>query len=187
MLTAHRNVPTQHWSLRLLPLRTLKNARDMLQRFRQVAGLRAYVQARQLPIVAAVLVLVLTSFACVIGELVFLADRHSLLVLLGIVLLPLTLAGSFLVLAYVFFSWIEGRALARELPPRHRQRPGPVAAWLSTKFGLEMGPVPPVPWFLAVLFVVLPLGLLAASWLGAALIVILLAAVLPFAYAKFDV
>ncbi len=187
MMTAHRNDPTQHWSFRLLPLRTLKNARDLAQRFRQVAGLRLYARRRQWLIVAAASVIVLTSFACAIGEVVFLADQHPLLALVGILLLPLTLAGSFFVLAYVFFAWIEGRVLARELAPRHRERPGAAASWFLKKFGLEMGPLPPVPWLLAVLFVVLPLGLLAAAWLGAALSVIFLAIVLPFAYAKFDV
>ena len=176
----------EHWVGRFLSLRTLTNAQDLVGRFREVEGLRLYVQERQALVVAATLIIVLMSFACAVGVVVFLADRHSLLALLGILLLPVALAGSFFVLAYVFFSWIEGRALARELGHRHRPPPGASALWLSKKFGLDMGPFPPVPWFLAALFLFVPLALLAAAWLSAALVVILLGILVPVVYAKFD-
>lgn len=186
MDTPRRNGPAQHWIVRFLPLRTLKNAQDLAQRFREVEGIRLYVQERQGRVVAATLVIVLISIACGVGVVVFLGDRHSLLALLGILLLPVALVGSFFVLAYVFFSWIEGRALARELGHRHRPPPGASALWLSKKFGLDMGPFPPVPWFLAALVLFVPLALLAAAWLSAALVVILLGILMPVLYAKFD-
>jgi hypothetical protein len=186
MATPRRKGSAQHWIVRFLPLRTLENAQDLARRFREVEGIRLYVQERPGMVVAATLVIVLISFACAIGVVVFLADRHSLLALLGILLLPVTLVGSFLVLAYVFFSWIEGRALERELGHRQRPPPGAAALWLSNKFGLDMGPFPPVPWFLAALFLFVPLALLAAIWLSAALVVILLGILMPVLYAKFD-
>ena len=186
MNTARRNGPAQHWIVRFLPLRTLKNAQDLAQRFREVEGIRLYVLDQSRMVVAAILVIMFISIACAVGVVVFLADRHSLLALLGILLLPVVLAGSFVVLAYVFFSWIEGRALARELGHRHRPPPGAYALWLSRKFGLDMGPVPPVPWLLAVLVVIVPLALLAAVWLSAALTVTLLGIVIAVLYAKFD-
>ena len=181
-----RKTPAQHWIVRFLPLRTLKNAQDLAQRFREVESIRLYVRERTGLVVAATLVMILVSIACGVGEVVFLADRHSLLALLGILLLPVTLAGSFFVLAYVFFSWIEGRALARELGHRHGPPPGAAALWLSKKFDLDMGPFPPVPWFLAALVLFLPLVLLAAAWLSAALVVIVLGILTPVLYAKFD-
>ena len=186
MATLRRKGPAQHWIVRFLPLRTLKNAQDLAQRFREVEGIRLYVQERRGMVIAATFVIVLISIACAVGVVVFLADRHSLLALLGILLLPIVLAGSFVVLAYVFFSWIEGRALARELGHRHRPPPGASALWLSKKFGLDMGPGPPVPWFLTALVVIVPLALLAAAWLSAALAVILLGILMPVLYAKFD-
>jgi hypothetical protein len=186
MATLRQKDPAQHWIVRFLPLQTLKNAQDLAQRFREVEGIRVYVHERQAMVVAATLVIVFISFACAIGVVVFLADRHSLLALLGILLLPVALVGSFLVLAYAFFSWIEGRALVRELGRRHQPAPGAMASWLSEKFGLDMGPFPPVPWFLAALFVFVPLALLAAAWLSAALTVILVGILMPVAYAKFD-
>ena len=176
----------EHWAERLLPLRTLMNAQDLARRFREVEGIRFYVHERQTLVVAATLVIVLMSIACAVGVVVFLADRNSLLALLGILLLPVVLAGSFFVLAYVFFSWIEGRALARELGHRHRPPPGALALWLSRKLGLDMSPFPPVPWLLAVLVLFVPLALLATAWLSAALTVILLGILMPVLYAKFD-
>lgn len=169
-----------------IPLRTLMSAQELARRFRNVDGIRLYVHERQALVIGTTLVIVLMSIACAVGVVVFLADRNSLLALLGILLLPVVLAGSFFVLAYVFFSWIEGRALARELRHRHRPPPGAIALWLSKKFGLDMSPFPPVPWFLAGIFLVVPLALLAAAWLSAALAVILLGIVMPVVYAKFD-
>ena len=186
MATLRQKDPAQHWIVQFLPLQTLKNAQDLAQRFREVEGIRLYIHERQAMVVAATLVIVFISFACAIGVVVFLADRHSLLALLGILLLPVVLVGSFLVLAYVFFSWIEGRALVRELGRRHQRAPGVAALWLSKKLGLDMGPFPQVPWFLAALVLFVPLALLAATWLSAALVVILLGILMPVLYAKFD-
>jgi hypothetical protein len=59
--------------------------------------------------------------------------------------------------------------------------------WLSKKFGLDMSPFPPVPWFLAVFVLVVPLVLLASVWMSAAMAVILLGILMPVLYAKFDV
>ena len=186
MAISIREGSVQDWIVRFLPLQTLMNAQNLARRFREVDSIRLYVHERQARVVAATLVIVLMSIACAVGVVVFLADRHSLLALLGILLLPVMLAGSFFVLAYVFFSWIEGRALARELGHRHRPPRGASALWLAKKIGLDMSPFPPVPWFLAMLVLFVPLALLAAAWLSAALTVILLGILMPVVYAKFD-
>ena len=186
MATSGRQGPKQHWIVRFLPLETLANAQDLALRFREVDGIRLYVHERMRLVIAATLVMVVIGIACSIGVVVFLADRHSLLVLLGILLLPVALIGSFFVQAYFFFSWIEGRALARELGHRHRPAPGVAAVWLSEKFGLDMGPFPPVPWVLAAIFLLAPLAMLAASWLSMAVVVIVLAILMPVIYAKLD-
>ena len=186
MATRNRKRPGPHWIVRILPLRTLKDAQELAQRFREVEGIRFYVQERLALVLAASLVIGLISVACAIGVIVVLANMHSLLALVGILLMPFALAGSFFVMAYVFFSWIEGRALVRELGNRHRRAPGAAAVWLSNKFGLDMGPRPPVPWSLAVCVLFVPLALLAAVWLSAAVVVILLGILMPVLYAKLD-
>lgn len=186
MATTLRAGPSRHWIVRFLPLQTLRDAQDLVRRFREVEGIQLYVQERKGLVVAATLVIVFISIACAVGVVVFLADRHSLLALLGILLMPVALAGSFFVMAFVFLSWIEGRALARDLGHRHRPQAAVPAASLARKIGLYMGPVPPVPWLLAVMFLFVPLAMLAVAWLSAALTVILLGSLMPVVYAKFD-
>ena len=100
--------------------------------------------------------------------------------------MPIALVGSLFVMAYVFFSWIEGRALIRELGNRRRRAQGAAAVWLWNTFGLDMGPRPPVPWSLAVCVLFVPLALLAAAWLSAAVVVILLGILMPFLFAKLE-
>ena len=184
MLT--HGAPGTHWLVRFMPLETLSSAQALALRLREVDGIRAYVNERMRLVLPALLVMVFISIACAIGVVVFLADRHTLLTLLGILLLPVTLVGSLFVQAYVFFSWIEGRALARELRHRHQPAPGALALWLSRKFGLDMSPYPPVPWGLTVGFLVIPWSLLALTWSSLALVVCLLGLLLPLAYAKLD-
>src|SRR3954453_8224707 len=186
MATSTSEASQQHWVVSFLPLRTLANAQSLAHRYREVDGFRFYVHERFGLLLPAVLAIALISIACAIGVVVYLADHHSLLALVGILLLPVVLAGSFLVQAYVFFAWIEGRALAHELRMRHRPPPGASARWLMRKFGLDMGPFPPVPWLLAALFVALPLGLLVATWWSFALVAIFVGVITPIAYAKLE-
>jgi hypothetical protein len=170
--------------MRFLPVQTWNNAQDLLRRFKEVEGIQSYVRERTRLVLPAILVMAFIGIACAIGVVVAFANWHSLLTLLGILLLPVTLLGSLFVQAYVFFSWIEGRALARELGHRHRPPPGAAAGWLSAKFGVDMGPFPPVPWVLAAIFLFAPLVLLAATWLPFALAVVLLGIAMPVLYAK---
>ena len=186
MTTSASKAPQQHWVVWFLPTRTLANAQSLARRYREVDGFRFYVHERWGLVLPAVLAIALISIACAIGVVVYLADHHSLLALLGILLLPVVLAGSFLVQTYVFFAWIEGRALARELRMRHRPPPGASAKWLMRKFGLDMGPFPPVPWLLAALFVALPLGLLMMTWWRFALVALFIGIITPIAYAKLE-
>ena len=176
---------SEHWIVRFLPLQTLTDAQNLAHRFHDVDGFRLHVFERRKWVSAALLVMALIGIACAIGVVVFPADHHALLALIGILLLPVALVGSFAVQAYVFFSWLEGRALASALGNRHRAAPGATALWLSRKFGLDMGPFPKVPWVLAAIFLFLPLGLLAASWPSVAAVVILFGIVTPVAFAKF--
>jgi hypothetical protein len=186
MVTQSRRAAESNWIVRFMPLRTLASAQALARRLREVDSIRGYVNERARLVLPALAGMAFISIACAIGVVVFLADRHTLLTLLGILLLPVVLVGSLFVQAYAFFSWIEGRALARELGRRHQPAPGAAARWLSRKFGLNMGPCPALPWALAMLFLILPVSLLAMTWLSFALLVILLGILLPVAYAKFD-
>ena len=153
--------------------KTFKDAFAMLRRFREAEGFRDYLR-RRIPLVApAGALAVLTSLSCAAAVIIFLAERHPLLALPGMVLAPFVLAGSLFVLAYVFLSWLEGRAIAQALGKRKKAK-------------LDFGKPPRVPWALAGLFLALPLLVLAAVSGTTALVLILLAVAIVLLFAKFD-
>ena len=162
------------------------DAKRLLYRFREVDSLSFYVRRNNWLVTFAVLVILLTSLASLLGIFSLLPDMHWFLVLPLLVLLPIFLAGSLFIQMFVFFSWIEGRSLARVLRRRRKPARGPVTRWLLRKLGLDMSPFPPVPWILAVVFLFLPLGLLLHVWPLAALVVIMLGVAMPILYARFD-
>jgi hypothetical protein len=117
---------------------------------------------------------------------VLLVSTRPMSALLGLALAPLVLLGSLFVLAYVFFSWLEERSLARSLGHRTGRAPGKFARWIRRKLGADLGKAPRVPWLLAALFVLLPLALLAQAAPGIAVPLALLLVAAPILYARFD-
>ena len=63
---------------------------------------------------------------------------------------------------------------------------GPLGAWMMRKLRIDLGQAPRVPWGLAALFLLLPLALLVKVALKAALVLIVLAVLTPFVFARFD-
>jgi hypothetical protein len=169
------HAPVQAALAHYLPLeRNFKDATKLYTRFRQAQGFRQYLQRRAAFVVPMVALFVLVSVACTAATVIFLADRHALLALPGMMLAPFVLIGSLFVEAFVFFSWLEGRALAQALGRR-------------SKRDFDFGQMPQnVPWVLAALFLVLPLFILASVSFTAALVLILLAVGIIVAIAKFD-
>jgi hypothetical protein len=169
-----RQAPVQAALTQSVPLeKTLKEAWKLFTRFYHAEGFRAYARRRAAFIVPALALFVLVSMACGAATVIFLAEYHPMLALPGMALAPFILAGSFFVQAFVFFSWLEGRALAQALG-----RGG--------KSALDFGQIPRVPWVLAALFFVLPLLVLAAVSATAALVLILLGVLIIVAIARFD-
>lgn len=155
--------------------KTFAGARELIARLQSSLGFQQYLRERIALLVPAGLVFLLISVACAAAIVIFLAERHPLLALPGLVFAPLILVGSLFVQAYVFASWLEDRAIAHALG---RRRPG--------RWGIDMGKLPPVPWLLAALFVFLPLVVLFAMATPAALVLVLLGAAAPVLYARLD-
>lgn len=166
-------------------LGVLKEALNLAHRFQEGQGFQAYVLRRIWLVVPIGLLMILTSIGCAAATVLYLGGTRPLLVLLAILLVPFVLVGSLFVQAYVFFSWLESRALAQALHRSARPR-GPVARWLMQKLGVDMGALPPVPWVLAAIFLLLPLAMLVmlAPKLGLALILLQILA--PIVYARLD-
>src|SRR5437764_424993 len=102
-------------------------APNLLRRYQEGAAFRQYVQ-RRTPLVFAALVVMLTlSLATTAGMVVYFGDIHTWRVLAGLILAPFLLAGSLFVQGFVFFSWLEQRALdevsGRTRPPREQIPP----------------------------------------------------------------
>jgi hypothetical protein len=88
---------------------------------------------------------------------------------------------------YVFFYWLENRALAQALGHRPKKATqGVLAAWLLKKLGVDMGTPPPVPWILAAVVLFAPLVMLAYVDLPAVLVLIVVAILMPILFARFD-
>jgi hypothetical protein len=170
---------------RFLGLETLIEGRNLAGRLQGSDVFRHYVTRRMRLVAPAVLVFVATSVACTAASIVFVAGaRSSFLVLIALLCAPVVLVGSLFVELYVFFSWLEGRALARAY---HRAAPsGPIRAWLARKLKADLGATPRIPWGFALVFFFVPLGLLAVISAKFAAAVIVLGIALPIAYARLD-
>lgn len=158
----------------VLPLeKTWNDARSLVTRFQETTGFRQYVASRLAFVVPAVVLFLMVGIACASATLIFLADITSLLALPGLLLAPFVLIGSLFVQFYVFFAWLEGRALERAL---RRRKKAP----------FDFGELPPVPWAFAAAFLLVPLAILAAVSAVAALVLILLAVLTTVLIARFD-
>src|SRR5262245_714735 len=166
--------PVQAGLMQYLPLdKTLKDAQKLFARFREAPGFREYLRRRAAFVVPAVALFAMTSIACTAAVVIFLAERHAMLALPGMVLAPFVLVGSFFVETFVFFSWIEGRALSHALG-RPRKEP------------LDFGQLPRVPWVLCAVFLILPFWVLSAVSFTASVVLMLLAVGIVVTIARFD-
>jgi len=152
---------------------TLKDAWKLVRRFYEAEGFRQYLLRRAAFVLPAVALFVLVAVACAAGTVILLAERHAMLALVGMLLAPFVLLACFFAEALVFFSWLEGRALAQALGRRAKEP-------------FDFGPLPRLPWLLAALFLGLPLAILFAASPHAALVLIVLAILIIVAIARFD-
>lgn len=175
---------------RLLPIRTLNEALALANRYQQGGGLRRYVDERTRLVAPACLVIVLIALGCTAGTFMFLAGWRSGLALLALILTPFVLLGSLAVQAYMFFIWLENRALALALGRRATPVRWAPAVRLAKRLGVQLrvhwGEFPPVPWGPAAIFLFAPLAMLAATAPAAAVLLIFLAILTPIVYALFD-
>jgi hypothetical protein len=153
-----------------LLLGVLEDGVDLANRVQANRPFRSYLEERAWLVVPAAVLILVASLACALGLILFVGGTRPLLVLFSLVLAPFVLAGSALVQAYVFVSWLETRALAQALGHRLPRRRN----------------LPIVQSLLAALFVATPLAMLSSvvPTIGVTIVVLLIAA--PFAYARLD-
>jgi hypothetical protein len=156
-------------------------ARNLAQRYEKGDAFRIYVHAR-LALVAPVLVL-FAAISIALGLGLFgVMGTSGFGVFIAMVFVPIVLLGSFAVQAYLFFAWLELRALEPML--KHGVAPAH-PNWIA-KLRTRLGKPPPIPWIAAAVLLGLPLLLLAAASLKAALLVVVAAVLTPVVYALLD-
>jgi hypothetical protein len=186
MATSSRKHLTPHWTQYLLPVQTLNDMQNLARRFQEGRGLQAYVLEHKLQLIPLVIAILLVSVSCAVAPVVYLSEMHRLLALPALLLIPVILIGSLLLLLHVMFSWLENRALARELGHSIKPVPGSLAAWLTHRTGKDFSTLPRIPWILAAILVFAPLAMVASFSLGAALVLVLVLVAAPVVFVAFD-
>lgn len=168
-----------------LALETLQDAANLYNRYQAGEGFKAYLRRRMNLVLPMAVLILLTAVVCTGGTMVWLAGARAFLMLLALILAPFLLLGSLFVQFYLFFGWLENRALAKGLGHR-LEAEGPVRRWLRKQLHAEMGKFPQVPWAFTAGFLLLPLALTALVAPKIAAAAVLLHAAALVLYARLD-
>src|SRR5438552_16622913 len=116
-------------------------ARNLVERYQKGDAFRLHVHARLALVVPMLVLYFAFSIALSLG-LFGVMGTSGLGVFLAMVLVPFVLLGSFALQAFVFFSWLELRALKPMLAHHAASARG---TWVS-KLRSRLGKPPPIPW-----------------------------------------
>ena len=152
-----------------IPTDALVEAWKLLERFQKSGVFRQYVVERLRLVMPALAVYGVLVIAAVSATALFVSGSGAGFVLPAFILAPFLLAGSLCVAAYLFFAWLEGRALRRALhhEPLH-------------------GVMPRIPWAYVAVFLAVPALILLFVWWKTALLLFALGAATPFVFARLD-
>ena len=169
----------------LRPRRVLRDARDFALKFQNDEVFRDYVVSRIWVVLPVVLVFLLVSTICSI-DIMFRTVRlvsdpplwlRFFALLLGAAVWLCGVVGQL----YVFLIWLEERAAQRERSERGKRVRVPAGFLAYLKYSRALP-----PWILIVVFVVLPLLIMARGAPLAALILATLVALAPVLFKKLD-
>src|ERR1700682_884168 len=161
-----------------------REARNLIERYQKGDAFRLYLR-RQLPLVIPPLLLFVAFSVAGSGSVIDLVGTSRLLSFLAVLLAPFLLIGSLFVQLYVFFSWLEVRALQHMSARRARPAKGARSFSLSS-LRSRLGKPPPIPWIPAAVFVLVPFVLLALASVTVAALLLALAILIPLLFAFLD-
>ena len=163
-------------------MHTLIEAQNLLKRYRDGTAFRYYVEERMPLVLVAMIVFFVYSLATTAATIVFIGGTHGFLTLLAMVAAPFLLIGSLVVLLFVFFSWLETRAMGKALrrPAVDLRRIRSLAALRSTAEHL------PVPWAFAAVFLLLPFVVTLLLSAKTAVALVIGAAIVPALFSILD-
>lgn len=157
-------------------------ALNLVRRYEKGDAFRNHVRDRMNLVAPVLAVCVVESLALCIG-IMGQMDHGGFRAFLAVVALPIVLIGSALLQVYIFFSWLELRALRPMVA--HGAAPAGGPPWLA-RLRSQLGKPPPMPWIPVAVLLLLPLLLLASASLTIALLVVALAIATPLVYAHLD-
>jgi len=169
----------------LRPRRVLRDARDFALKFQNDDVFRDYIVSRIWTVLPVVLVFFLVSTICSI-DVMFRTARLAydpplwlrfFALLLGAAVWLCGVVGQL----YVFLIWLEERAAQKDRSERGKRVQVPAGFLAYLKYSRALP-----PWILVLVFVVLPLGNIARGAPLAALILVMLVALAPVLFKKFD-
>ena len=159
----------------------VSEAVNLVQRYQKGDAFRRHVEERQALVGVVILLFLAFSIALSLGTVAAL-DKTALRGFLGVVLMPIVLIGSLTAQAYLFFSWLELRALKPMLAHGSETLRSSRLADLRAR----LGKAPPIPWVTVAVLLVLPLLFLAMASVKIAALILVLAILTPIGYAHFD-
>jgi len=157
-------------------------ALNLVRRYEKGDAFRNHVHERMNLVAPVLAVCVVISLALAIG-IMSQMDHGGLRAFVAVVALPIVLIGSALLQIYLFFAWLELRALRTMLAHGASSAAGP--SWLA-RLRSKLGKPPPMPWVSVALLLFFPLLLLAAASPKVAVLIVVLAIAAPIAYAHLD-
>jgi hypothetical protein len=163
-------------------MHTLIEAQNLLKRYREGTAFRYYVEERMPLVMFAVVVFLGYSLATTAATIVFVGGTHGFLTFMAMVFAPVLLIGSLAVLLFVFFSWLETRAMgtaARRSTVDLRH----IRSMPALRSAVERLPV---PWLFAGLFIVLPFIVTLLLSAKTALALLVGAAIAPTLFSLLD-
>jgi len=169
----------------LRPRRALRDARDFALKFQNDEVFRDYVVSRIWAVLPVVLVFLLVSTICSI-DIMFrtvrlASDPPVWLRFFALLLGAVAWVCGVVAQIYVFLIWLEERAAQRDRSERGKRVAVPAGFLAYLKYSRALP-----PWILIVIFVVIPLGIMARGAPLAALILLMLVALAPVLFKKFD-
>jgi hypothetical protein len=169
----------------LRPRSLLRDARDLILKFQRDEVFREYVLARIWTVLPVILMFVLVSTVCSIDTMFrvvrLVSNPPVLLRGLALLLGAVVWVCGVLAQIYVFLLWLEARAAQKSRSEQGIRSAVPAGVLAYLKYSRALA-----PWIVILIFVVLPLGILARSAPLAALILVTLAALAPVLFDKFD-
>jgi hypothetical protein len=163
----------------------LTETQNLWQRFQRGGAFRTYLEKRLRLVIPALAIFVAYSVATTAGTVITLGGTRSILVFVGLVSAPVILLGSLYVLLFVFFLWLENRAIAHATHRVPKTVKQDVLA-VPYSVGAVAKAVPLVMQVIGAAFLLVPLFFLFDLSPGVAILLLLLVLGTPAAYAALD-